>query len=152
MSSVVRTGIFASASLGIVGLMALMAWALSNQAPVTGMSGFTRVGEAAPDFTLRLFDGDELTLSDLAGSPLVINIWVSWCTRCREEAAGLELSRQICASSGSKRPQAILGVVPDGQAVSKERCKLVGIQRLIEGELSPAIIREVILDMQHGHG
>lgn len=76
----------------------------------------------------------------------IVLIWMG------EEAAGLELSRQICASSGSKRPQAILGVVPDGQAVSKERCKLVGIQRLIEGELSPAIIREVILDMQHGHG
>ena len=68
------------------------------------------------------------------------------------EAEGLELSRQICASSGAKRPQAILGVVPEGQSVSKERCKLVGIQRLIEGDQGSATIRGVILDVLHGHG
>jgi signal transduction histidine kinase len=68
------------------------------------------------------------------------------------EAAALELSRQICASTGSKRPQAVLGVVPAEQVVSKERCKLVGMQRLIEGELSSATIREVILDVLHEHG
>ena len=76
----------------------------------------------------------------------VVFIWMS------KEAAGLELSRQICASSGAKRPQAILGVVPDGLTVSKERCKLVGMQRLIEGDLNSAIIREVILDALHVHG
>ena len=68
-----------------------------------------------------------------------------------EEAAGLELSRQICASFGSKPRQAVLGVVPEGQTISKERCKLVGMQRLIEGNLDAATIREVILDVLHGH-
>jgi len=76
----------------------------------------------------------------------IVFIWMG------EETAGLELSRQICASSGAKRPQAILGVVPHGQIVSKKRCKLVGMQRLIEGSLNSATIREVILDVLHGHG
>jgi signal transduction histidine kinase len=67
-----------------------------------------------------------------------------------KEAAGLELSRQICASSGSKPPQVVLGVIPEGQKVSKQRCKLVGMQRLIEGNLDAATIREVILDVLHG--
>jgi len=66
-----------------------------------------------------------------------------------KEAAGLELARQICAVSGSKSSQALLGVVPVGQAVSKERCKLVGIQRLIEGSLDAATIQDVILDVLH---
>ena len=76
----------------------------------------------------------------------IVLIWMG------EEAAGLELSRQICAATGSKRPQAVLGVVPEGHAVSKERCKLVGMQRLIEGDLNSTTIREVILDVLHGHG
>ena len=66
-----------------------------------------------------------------------------------KEAAGLELARQICAVSGSKSSQVLLGVVPVGQAVSKERCKLVGIQRLIEGSLDAATIQDVILDVLH---
>ena len=69
-----------------------------------------------------------------------------------KEAAGLELARQICAVSGSKSSQVLLGVVPVGQAVSKERCKLVGIQRLIEGSLDAATIRDVILDVLHERG
>jgi signal transduction histidine kinase len=68
-----------------------------------------------------------------------------------KEAEGLELSRQICASFGSKPRQAVLGVVPEGQTISKERCKLAGMQRLIEGNLDAATIREVILDVLHGH-
>lgn len=68
------------------------------------------------------------------------------------EAAGLELSRHICAATGSKRPKAVLGVVPEGQSVSNERCKLVGMQRLIEGNVNSATIRGAILDVLHGHG
>ena len=68
-----------------------------------------------------------------------------------KEAAGLELCRQICAASGSKSSQTLLGVVPAGQTVSKERSKLVGMQRLIEGSLDAATIRDVILDVLHEH-
>jgi PAS domain S-box-containing protein len=75
----------------------------------------------------------------------IVFIWL------RDEAQGLELSRKISASTGSKRPQAILGVVPEGQTVSKERCKLVGMQRLVEGSLNSTVIREVLLDVLYMH-
>jgi len=55
------------------------------------------VGETAPNFTLRLFDGyfnefqdGSVTLSDLRGRIVVINFWASWCTECRDEARELE--------------------------------------------------------------
>ncbi len=76
--------------MGVVILVGLMSWALSNRSPVTGLSGITRVDKPAPEFTLDLMDGDQLLLSDLSGRPIVLNFWASWCAPCRDEAGALE--------------------------------------------------------------
>jgi len=48
----------------------------------------------APDFTLALFGGGELSLSELRGQVVVINFWASWCPPCRDEARVLEAGWQ----------------------------------------------------------
>ncbi|MGH2425026.1 MAG: TlpA family protein disulfide reductase [bacterium] len=48
------------------------------------------VGRPAPDFSLALFDGRTMRLSDLRGRVVIINFWASWCTACRQEAPVLE--------------------------------------------------------------
>jgi cytochrome c biogenesis protein CcmG/thiol:disulfide interchange protein DsbE len=49
--------------------------------------------QAAP-FTVALFDGGQLSQSDLLGKAVFLNFWASWCVPCRAEAKDLETAWQ----------------------------------------------------------
>ncbi|MBN18692.1 MAG: hypothetical protein CL758_04345 [Chloroflexi bacterium] len=69
----------------------LFAKGLTNDKSVTSKSGFTRVGEKAPDFEFILINNSQkFILSENFGKSLVINFWASWCPPCREESELLE--------------------------------------------------------------
>jgi len=54
------------------------------ETPVTG----TKKWGDAPDFTLPLVGGGELTLSEAAGKVIILDFWATWCGPCRMEIPG----------------------------------------------------------------
>jgi len=49
------------------------------------------VDQAAPAFTMRQLDtGEEVSLSQFAGQPVLINFWATWCPPCRAEMPWIE--------------------------------------------------------------
>jgi peroxiredoxin len=43
------------------------------------------VGQPAPEFTLKTFAREEISLSSMRGQVVVLNLWATWCVPCRRE-------------------------------------------------------------------
>jgi peroxiredoxin len=55
-----------------------------------------RPGKAAPAFLTGSVAGQEVSLGDFGGTPLVLNFWGAWCPPCRgEQPALLRISQEF---------------------------------------------------------
>jgi len=54
------------------------------------------IGESLEGFSLQDISGNQVSLADFSGKPLVINFWATWCKPCENE---LPLLREIAQKS-----------------------------------------------------
>lgn len=68
--------------------------------PSRQISASGLLNRPAPDFDLKTLDGGHIRLSDLAGKPVLINVWASWCVPCRTEMPRLQAAYEKYKNAG----------------------------------------------------
>jgi len=75
-------------------------------------------GNPAPEYSARTLDGESLSLADLSGQVVVLNVWATWCGPCVREMPGLQVLHEDYADAGL----VVVGASVDrGQAESSVR-------------------------------
>jgi len=85
-------------------LLASPAMAVTQATPPT-----VAVGHLLPDHMMAGLNGPQRKLSSYRGRPLIVNVWASWCSPCRKEAASLE--RLSWSAAGSR--YTVIGISTD---------------------------------------
>lgn len=105
-----RPVVWVVSAIGLVAIIAWQAGAFGSASSDTRQGAFASGADVEPgldlypinersempELTGTTLDGDPLTLSDLSGNIVVINVWGSWCGPCRAETPDLvRLSRKL---------------------------------------------------------
>ena len=79
-------------------------------------SGRGQVGDFAPDRALISLDGDTVSLASLHGSPVLLNLWATWCQPCIHEMPELAALHE----SYRKKGLVVVGVNVDSADASDD--------------------------------
>ena len=95
---------------GLIGLL-LLAGCTAEAREVPAV-----VGQPAPSYAAVNLAGDSVSLADLRGKVVLLNVWATWCPPCREEMPGLEALHQELAPQGLR----VVGVSIDRSGAGPE--------------------------------
>jgi cytochrome c biogenesis protein CcmG, thiol:disulfide interchange protein DsbE len=99
-------------------ILGLLAYGILQPAPESSRP------TTAPEFELSLLDGGTISDEDLAGDPVILNFWASWCIPCRQEMPAFERMWQKYKSQGLR----VVGVnVQDSKDAATDFVDEVGV-------------------------
>ena len=99
-----RQGVFVAAVVLVLAALLGAGWMARDRfLPV-------EVGTRAPDFQARDLDGRPVSLAELRGEVVLLNVWATWCGPCRDEMPSMERLHRELAPQGLR----IVAVSVDG--------------------------------------
>ena len=101
-------------------LIATLGILLASGCGVDGPQRPAVVGDVVPDYAAtELRESREVSLADLRGRVVLLNVWATWCPPCREEIPVLQALHEAHASDGLE----VVGVSVDaaGEAADVAR-------------------------------
>ena len=79
------------------------------------------VGEPVPEYAAASLAADTLSLEDLRGKVVLLNVWATWCPPCREEIPALQKLHERHSAQGLE----VVGVSVDAQGEETEVAEFV---------------------------
>jgi thiol-disulfide isomerase/thioredoxin len=127
----------AAAALGIYFYLSLTQTQTPTKAQIGGAVPFARAfaPKPLPDLSFQDSVGNERTIGDFRGRMVLLNIWATWCTPCREEMPALD---RLQAQFGGPEFQVIaISVDQQGAEPVQKFFSEIGIKAL-ERYIDPA--------------
>ena len=78
----------------------IMASAVLALAATPAVARKVVVGQPAPDFRMHLAGGQRVSLADLRGQIVILNLWATWCGPCKQEMPELDRIQANAAKYG----------------------------------------------------
>jgi len=76
----------------------------------------TAANEMAPSYSAVDLDGEPVSLADLEGEVVLLNVWATWCTPCRQEIPELQALHEEHGAEGLR----VVGVTVDSRSAESQ--------------------------------